>query len=234
MPAPDRRVFKPSQSNEVLKILQTCKLDPAQFDWLTPEQTTERWRQRDTTFVRQALRHRTSGFFCSFGWPNNELVLRFSPGINAPNERGLPGDWEMGRQYIYEWAQRVKVELEQPDMWEAAKAAHNLFEPTEAIKDGDQPLSKPEIALLRTALNELQATTKSQFAVTTEQLDQLRLVCNEIVESSKRVSRKDLKLIILGLFMSWLLPLSFTRDEAFAWLGLAASSVAGFFRHLLT
>jgi hypothetical protein len=97
------------EKNSVLSAIQLFQFDPAEFEWV--EIKSEEWSQHFTVLK---LVHRGTGYYITFGG----LQIMYSPG----DGRKVDGEihehvWDNKRRALNSWLQRLRDEVEAPDLW---------------------------------------------------------------------------------------------------------------------
>jgi hypothetical protein len=164
------------------------------------------------------LTHREAGYFYSFEIEINDGQhwAYMSPGSAVLTERFTVGhSWPAHLTVFREWTQRLKREIEEPDLWASieSRQAEGLKAFLPSGDDQDR-FSDTELKEIRKAIGEIQ-----DFLVTAHQLNsedkglvELRLRC--LSDAASRLGRTDWKNIALSTLISIVLYLSLPPDAA--------------------
>tara|TARA_B100000315_G_scaffold228943_1_gene238141 strand:+ start:8037 stop:8732 length:696 start_codon:yes stop_codon:yes gene_type:complete len=148
MPNPD---LLQSQKNRIFQLLESAELNPSEFQWT--------WDNKDySSNPCPVLEHKFDGYYFYFCTPDSSSDVwhyKCRPGHNNPTDTGFfEGGWDEIWQRVIVWAEELKHELNQTDLW--AAVAHLDFKTLSYDQDLENtPFSYAEVEQINQKLLQL-------------------------------------------------------------------------------
>jgi hypothetical protein len=201
-----------TQKNDVLSALTQNDLDPSAFKW-TEEQIDEAPYSGFRTVSQ--ITHVPSSHFAQFDYLDidgeHQPYFVFSPGSDTQTERYRSEwtKWEMHLPYVEAWAQRLKEQLDTPNLWAWASKPGLLSAP-EASEDRFTP---DEVEQLKAQIEEVRrellghASAPSEIEAVNDRLDYL-------VAATERQDRRAWFFLAVGVVVQLAMQIALPPDVA--------------------
>lgn len=172
-----------SHKTEIASAISKRGLLPQEFSW---EQ-----RRSSGYGTVEALVHRPTQYYCVFDGDSGNRYCTFSPGNDAVvNARGSVSSWNEQRQWVINWVDNVKREIEAPDPWSATFS--------DAIPSGayqwevdNSPFTEAERREISTTLRELEKNLLARYELSERDKKLISARFSYLEEATKRQGRKD-------------------------------------------
>lgn len=203
-----------TRRNDVLKVLVAAQIDPRGFDW-TVEQDGDSF---------SILVHLTTGSYFSFRPTNCEC----SPSAKLrPDYDVHLGEWSRQLKLLEKWTPYLKPEIEEPDLWESltqdvSEAATSFDTENRLFSPVEQGFVAEQLILIQNAIIEGHALQQAQIAALTAGVTYL-------IESSKRMGRKDWINLAVGTIVNIAVAASFAPEAGRDLLHMLTSSLQSLF-----
>ena len=215
----DKMLLMTSQKNAVLQLITAAGLEPFNFEW------------RETTSLRtpdcqvSAIGYRGKDYHCLFDLFNGKSFwITHSPGADRSLEdHHINSEWGPVEPYIVNWLAYLKRELEEPDLW-ARIVSYQL--PDGSIPSDDtsnEQFTALEVDQLERSINEVRGFLVENYGDNAEINDKL----DYLIESSKRMGRKDWVNICIGSLVSLALAQAFQPEHVMAAWKMIQSALSG-------
>lgn len=176
-----------SQKNYIFYIIaEVNKLNPSEFEFRIDS-------NNNVNFT-----HIPSKYFVEFLDPSSttyNYYIILSPGPNKHTETLYHSDWEDVIVSLSEWAESLKKEIEEPDLWQSyIKVDTKLkFEEKENL-----PFTVNEHEILIDNLRLLERRIIKEFVVNSTQQSELKSAIEKLKQNSKSFGKKDWFTFFLG------------------------------------
>ena len=104
------------QKNQVFRILVDNNLDPGEFNWTDNDEGLF-GVQPSFDQPTPMLLHSKTRYYFRFGMLRNSHRSEYSPGSDRLVAASYPGTWEGQLKDLKNWAENLKRELDEPDLW---------------------------------------------------------------------------------------------------------------------
>lgn len=189
-----------SQRNEVFRILQARNLPPTAFEWVEePASAISVWPST------QVLRHKDLDLYLRLkGLRERDGEPYFSaevwPGKTAAPELVTEATWSKLLGPIGSWADRVKGELAEPDLWTLASTHLRQANLPQLREMGNEPFSYDEALGVTRRLQELSERIASREDIDNSLKDDISSKLDYLADASKRQGRLDWYHTAIGVF----------------------------------
>jgi hypothetical protein len=201
-PARDFTLLR-GQQNEVLRALKSAGLDPGQFKWevvISPD-------QRDIEMVISKLTYPGGFFFLFASTMDSSLYFTRSPGLQTRQDYGHPGDW--GNQFLALrlWADLLKREVSEPDLWGSLSSEQELVGAASGETE-NSPFAASEQKQIAKDVEEIRQFVIATCRLTEAQSEFVNERFTYLIEASERVGRKDWINLAVSVLISHVLALA--------------------------
>ena len=183
-----------TQRNEVFEVIKHVELDPSSFYWEARAAKSESY---------EILNFKDHFSYFGFLIIKKNFRWEYRPGevyeIETGGDRST--DWSDILVSVYKWLTNIKNEIDEPDLWaNLANTSDSLWDSTNPINENSH-FSDSEQLIIQGGIKEIRS-----FILKTNTTDEeMRLVGNKLdylIESSKKVGRKDWILMLTGTLLS--------------------------------
>jgi hypothetical protein len=178
------------------------------------------------------LVHKATSYFFAFG----AVLVAFSPGLRAKTEVEEHAHNLGAKQgYFMTWLQRLRLEVDAPDLWAIAAAEQEMIEASQSDDLNNNSFTGDEKKLISAKLDDLKNTVLESQSLNQDGAEFVEKQFRYLREAADRLGRKDWINIAITTFISiaisvlvddrkrnWFLQ---AASEAFRWVWNA--------RHLL-
>ncbi len=185
-----------SQKNEIFTLIKDIGLNPANFKWEVVSNSINTFQN-----VSQ-LEYIDTQYYFKFDHIVEGHYAMFSPGFSEAVSEGQAISWDSQIEYVKEWLDRLKIEVEEPDLWElmSEQKELNIFVSDnivvgESIQIDDHDRIENNLNELKEYLLKFGNVNISNQKIIMERLEYLN-------ESSKRVNKKEWTLMLGGTLLS--------------------------------
>lgn len=208
-----------TEKNLVLKHIQECRFDPADFRWIDIESKEHGGTGSIRQFSASRLIHSPTQYYFTFGGYDVE----YSPGSRRKVESDRHYDnWQAKEHQLQQWLHRLKKEVEAPDLWAAVGNERALSGAVSSPLE-NRPFTDAEQSQIRAALDELKRYLVTTQSLQDEQLKSVEQQLRYLEESSRRLGRKDWVNILFSTLISLALTLALPPERANGLLQLAGN-----------
>jgi hypothetical protein len=219
MKASDALLTK-QEKNAVFITLQSNGFDPADFSW--QEIKSREWGGLSwQDFIVSQLVHHATGYYFTFG----SQVLTTCPGnLRKVEEERHNDDGKIKLSKYEAWLQRLKHEVEAPDLWATIGQEKVLMAVAVSPTLNNSPFTPDEQTLVSAKLEEIK-----RYLIDVQQFDAEQAVFIEreftyLTESSQRLGRKDWLNALLGGLLGLAFALVLDPEKARGLLALAGTA----------
>jgi hypothetical protein len=194
------------QRNQVLRRIEARALSRDDFRW---DDATTGNRTVVGPVEHHALVHRATGVLFTFKSqpsefeaPPNGIVLAGRADVGVARINVIDG-WPKQMDGFSEWLERLKAELDVPDLW--AELRHDdraVFTVVADPSAENTPFTEDEREEIARVLAELTAEVKDSFALTADSIKLLDAGVAQLIDDSQRIGRKDWLLLFIGVMVS--------------------------------
>jgi len=192
-----------SQANQILELIQQQNFEPTEFKWEQSESSVTQ-----DLYVSKLIHKRTNSFF-KFDFLRKKHFCVYAPGKEKQSDSEYPGGWDTQISYFNKWLVYLKRELESPNLWETILDLNLLKSDIDKILVNDR-FTIEELLKIESSVNEIK-----EHVLTTQNLTESSKIffenkMNYLVDSSKRLGRKDWIIILIGIITNVVISLSFS------------------------
>lgn len=207
----DERLVTRDQKNDLFAFAVEIGLNPDEFTW-------EKRPSRDNSkLLVSAIVHLPTGSYFVFdfethigGWRLTEYKVECSPGGSTSPESYQCTVEERPLQFALRWLERVKRELEIPDLWDEIARQRSFLAQSTSSDVEDTPFSPDEARLIVSRLDQILEEVISTHHLEEEKAQLLEERFEYLKQASRRLGRKDWILVAVGIFggtlSNYLLP----------------------------
>ena len=219
-----------SQRNEVFNWIRVVGLIPSEFSWATS--SSESFPDHSVSRIT----HFPTGYFLSFDRSSrwHQMYFSGSPGRNEISFSRYGTEKELWSDdtkiIVQEWLNNLKKEIDAPDLWKLAHEENNLLDSVGRTSTLENtPFLEDEQLLISLKILEIR-----NFLINTQDLNvhhqqTVKKQLEYLVESSKRLGRKDWMNIGIGALFSLAMQLYLPAEPSRQLLHMFST----FFRHLI-
>jgi hypothetical protein len=213
--------------NDLRKWIKEGDLDPGECELTETYQPPESgilsprrglsiitWR-KEQTFYHPGIRtvkieHKTSGSVFTItitGYPVGDqasYLYEFHAAI-AGREKSHGYDWEGIARRLREWANEIRREYVDGDLWEAARRQKEFFTGAGKEESVNTPFTPSEQARIAEQLQEIKEYVKNTYVLSIQQAAHVEKMFGEVEDASHRIGRKDWLLLFGGALFSLIL-----------------------------
>lgn len=202
------RALLKSQANEVLNLMKENNIEPKDFQW-----TIEPSRLLDCEANKIYDKNTSYYFIFDFSGKMAESGIRYPYYVEYyPNKFGRKTDihilnWESTLTAFKDWIKIIKKEIEAEDPWYIFSADKEQFAgpfddlDNEPFNENDQKVILSRIKEIENYLSNFDEISEDNMIIINKQLDYL-------IDSSKRMGRKDWYLVAYGTIFTLLAGLA--------------------------
>ena len=136
----------------------------------------------------------------NLGTPKYEVMAIVAQGSKRVFDTGAGVDYIV--QPVREWAEEVKLVCEMPDFWTRMPGSRNLFVEIHQENADNTPFTEGEQQQILSLVQAAKKEIGEKFDLTNKQMEQLSHGLDEAVEASKRIGRKDWRLLFVGVIFT--------------------------------
>lgn len=218
----DARLLR-TDRNMVLRLIEAASLDGSQFKW---SETTFKEGIYGGTCLGSLLTHLPSEFFYAFG----HTFDQYSPGRqNRIESISLSDRYSPKKQIRYqtvsEWAQRLKVEVDAPDLWTELLTTKALSTNT-ALMTSEHVFTDNEISYFGKQVEHIEKTITKTHQLTTAQIEAIHDGLDEMKREMNRFGKKDWVNVATGLLVNIMVGAALAPSAAKDLYNMFAAAVA--------
>jgi hypothetical protein len=206
------------QRNELYKSIKEGGLDPALCEDLTQDRERRIPEIRRLPKERQIAQVKHSPSKSTFRIETGLLSIKelsnvqfFYRSTVAGEERSSGSGWQGVLQGARQWAEEVKREFIDPDLWEELRRGRELLAGARNQFSANHPFTPGEQAEIAEWIREIKKNVSRIYYLPEAQADHIDAILEEVQHAGSRVGRKDWLLLFLGalfsLFLSAAVPL---------------------------
>jgi hypothetical protein len=186
-----------SQKNQVFETIKEAGFSPDLFELEDPSSSgNPTW-----LFVKNTK------FYYSFSdSPGSRHFAKYSPGDDVWVETQNPGSWEGQIQYVRQWLEYLRRELDAADKWKVIEEEIRNVD-FEDINFDEEKFTSEEYKLLETKINELKEKI-AKLDIVEEQIEKINDKLDHLLELAKKMNKTDWKELFIGSLLSLFLQLS--------------------------
>ncbi len=202
-----------SQKNSIFKMLERLELNPSEFKWI--------WDSKGLRYgACPVLEHKFDKYYFYFHMTTSTTdssCIKCYPGHINPTETDPIKDWSRVLERVKVWAEDLKHELEQPDLW--ATAAHFDFNTLSYDQNAENtPFSYKEVEHISQKLLQLKEKVISianECDVPKGKIDSINIILQRLEDSAKKgVGRIDWINQLVGLVINIAVVFSLNQESA--------------------
>jgi len=207
----DERFVTRDQKNDLFAFAVQIGLNPDEFTW------GKRPSRDNSKLLVSEIVHVPTGSHFVFdfethigGWRLTEHKVECSPGASTSPESHQCTVEERPLQFALRWLERVKREIEIPDLWDEIARQKRFLARSTSSEVEDTSFSQDEIRLIVSRLDQILEEVVATYGVQTEQARVLEERFEYLKQASLRLGRKDWFLVAVAIFggplSNYLLP----------------------------
>lgn len=221
-----------NRQNIVHRLVEGAGLNPKDFEWQGRRSRHTRHTHPEP-FV-SVLVHKPTGSFFMFDHSDsrargNEFVSIVSPGIDRREEVFTASDWDTQVHDVLQWLDRLRNELEEPDLWDTISTSSIRTRLTLTANVAISVFSMEEQEQVRRQMLDIESSIADLRTLSEEQFKALHAKLNEIAEATKELKRGQWYHFALGEVVQFGLDAGL-KSDAFASIFRILQSV---FQHLV-
>jgi hypothetical protein len=192
-----------TQKNALFQILKESGLQPNDFQWID---------EADEFFYSLKLVYMDSAYSFAFttqmGSPNFDV--KHIPAHGSFRSDAANIFWSEFLRTFSNWAEALKIELDQPDLWDVSRSESILVERSE---NDDGSFLPEEIQMVESRLEEIAEYIKSTAKTSDEQQRSIEDKLNYLVGAAQRQSKRDWKNLAFSVLVQIILTLSLSQES---------------------
>jgi hypothetical protein len=197
----ERVILTKRMRNEIFGILKDQAIDPRTCE-LEDGVTCGRM-----TYIQVELRHPVSGSVFRFwaadvvaGWEQYHFVALVGGATTRQPQRSVV--WQELMHEVNDWAHEVRHEQQTHDLWKEMNQVPAGLTSLEQDDVADVPFTADELAKISERMDHVKEQVREVPDLTPAQLRAIEQAIDDLKQSSKTVSRKDLRLLLYGQAMN--------------------------------
>ena len=206
-----------TQFNDVLKTLKNAGLNPGDFEWIErvvskSESFLARGDSRSDKYPKLRLKRHAQYYF-QFEVLGREHSCTYAPGADFFKEQECSGDWNGQLQAVYDWAVRLREEIEAPDLWMDWKKYQITVSPDVPDNVLNEVISASEAEDISKKLEMLGDQIQEVYNLTSEQDRFVRGKLNFLEDAAKRSRTVEWMFMALSVFQIIAMGLTLTPEQ---------------------
>src|SRR5438132_5594652 len=195
-----------SQKTDVFNVIKQQGLDPLLFFWEDGQATVDK-------SPVSILRFKTErSYFFKFDFYNGKFTAQCSPWQRRRETRFQIGEWGLVPGYVGQWVNYVNSELNTPDPWKALPGYANIADLRIAPDVANTQFAFAETQQVAKALEDIRRLLLHHVRGSTEQMSLVNEQIDSLVESSKKMGRKDWFNITIGNLITLAIAIALPQD----------------------
>ena len=189
-----------SQRNDVFRSLSESGLDAhiPKFEWHKVD--SENCSEPVSKLVYSARSHE---FYFIFDFDDDgDCYATYYPGSKIAVIDEGHHDWSTQIGYVKEWAERLKREIDEPDLWEQLSSIQSGFRIDTSDAPMGEPISAADAIRLREGISLLASRLTEEFNMSQKQQVFVKQKLDYLSEAIERQSRGDWTHTAIGVFAS--------------------------------
>lgn len=221
--------------NCLLEILRRDEIDPLIFE--VSETQVDSWECFKLSLANGAhyfvLKERFIRSVWQFGWEYTNFIIDYpeprfgkvsgGASVNLGNIIQFFEGWLPQIREYFRYLEEVAEERDAPDLW--AELQSSVSQSTDSQRIENIPFSSDEQDRIRETLTALESEIKNREILSPEQANLLHEGVEYLVESSKRLGRKDWLAATVGALVGFTLQAGLTSDTATQIIHLAGEAL---------
>ncbi len=215
-----------SQQNSIFQLILDIGLNPADFKWESQE---SRKTPNDEVSI---LRFRDGDWYFMFDFSKRQHFTFFAPGHDRESSIEFPGSWNSQLAVFTQWLAVIKRELAAPDLW------GNLvnYAPPQALQldeeTGNVPFNMVEFEHIQGRIEKIRTYLLEQFQGQAEAQERIEEQLTYVVNSAKRLGKKDWYNLAIGAIISLSMQLAFSVEQREVVYNLLKAALSGIMKFL--
>jgi len=210
----------------VFELIRHYGLAPSRFEWEVAEGAWE-------NITVPMLAYVDSDYFYAFDVDRrSQHGARWSPGKEVAVERALLGSWEEQLKQFALWLDRLKRELNEPDLWESLTRYSTLSAEMVDPSEQNRQFTVPEVEQIAVGLENARAFLLAEFAGLEQQLKAVNEGIDYLKDACRRQGRRDWFQGCLGWIVTLGIAVSLAPEQALKTWAFIKQQLAGVI-HLL-
>ena len=152
----------------------------------------------------------------------------YGPGLERPEDRQPPSDWNGQSTYVRVWLMNLKREYEAPDLWSELRRQQALVG-GELPEIENTPFTPDEQAQIQAHLKEAKAYIRQAYELPDEQYRAIEARLDYLVDASRRLGRIDWRNALVGAFLGAVVQATLSPEPVRDILGLVMRGLAHLF-----
>jgi len=215
-----------TQKNEIFEVLKVHELGHTEFIW-------SKEKSDYNEYEVSVLTHNPTEYFFKFDFNTNQNhCCKYSPADGKRRSTVFTGNWYDQTEHVHIWAVCLEEELDAPDLWDLAKSTKDLVK-HDFEEDDNSKFSNEEIDKINGKLDELSDYIVKTSNLNTEQLSFLNSRIDYLKSSAERVTKKDWKIIFIGVLFNLIVGLGLSAAKANDIMSIATQLFSEFYTKLL-
>ncbi len=210
----DKLILK-SQKRRIHDCIINTRLEPSMFMW-----TMVQSKSSGIGKVHKLSYINTDYFFIFELFSDNNHYCIYSPGLQTSIREIRSDNWNSQINRVREWLQNLKREVETVDPWDDI----DEYFPEEEINLEDEkensPFSYEQVEHITNALHKLKDEIRKSYNLDTEQDELVQEKLDYLIDRSKKIGRKDWKILFVGIIVTLAAGLALGPEEVKGFWGL--------------
>ena len=222
------------ERNRIYEAIAQSGLDPAEFKLTVTSAKAVIFHVPGSTFefaympgkVREAFSTAVRG---GIGSINDRYSIKSIVIDGSQETDGAAPDFSHLMIDIREWANEIKEVSDTPDLWAEIQRNRELITGIQQTDSDNTLFSEDEQRQISAQLQKIKEQIKEQFELTNEQKEQIDARLDEAEEASKRIGRKDWRLLFGGTILNLIVTDTITPGVAGHIFNVAINGLAHLF-----
>ncbi len=211
-----------SQKSEIHNCISNTGLEPSMFEW-----KEARSRCSGIGRISQLSYIKTDYFFKFDFHANGGHWCAFSPGINSRFSEKYSQKWDNQLMSVRRWLLCLKSKIETVDPWDDIDKYMPGVEINLEDEKENSPFSYEQVEHITNTLHKLKDEIKKSYDLDTEQDKLVQEKLDYLIDRSKKVGRKDWKILFVGIIVALTVDLVLDPEEVKGLWGLVKSCFKG-------
>ncbi|MEO8398301.1 MAG: hypothetical protein ABI550_00655 [Ignavibacteriaceae bacterium] len=204
----EKSLILKSQKEKVFNDIRVYGFDPSDYTWEEVKSIFE-------DLIVSKIIHKKSGYYFVFDFYRDSHNFRLSPG-NMKQEESVfvnIGNWDVFSQYFFKWLSYLDRELEAVDFWELPSNENNYFQ-NQITESQNNLFSSEEVKRIGDSIKNIKNFLIEELRLDSTQLTIANEKLDYLVESSKRMGKKDWLILSIGAIVNLIYVLALTPENS--------------------
>lgn len=198
-----------SQRNDIFNSIRICGLNHKDFDWSEGDFT-------DADGQFDVLTYKDSDYYFQFKIYDKSFSWSYSPGTSLLDVSGggtIIEDWNDMHEAAEIWMESIKKDINEPDLWaNLPETSDSLWQSTVSEYENSR-FTNDEHTIIVQGVQKIREFV-IEFGIANNEIKLLDNKLDYLVESSKKLGRKDWILVAWGTLLSVITSLALDSNSA--------------------